>query len=133
MARVLPPWPASMFMAASRQTHRDQEYGGKAMRRAVLDSRAVRLGCHRNRMYTTRKRCPANGELQRKAQPCIPKTDGRVKTNTCICVHIRLNLSSFIQNSMHVDKLQQREEHFRSAKSAIPSCHRLAPELGQSR
>ena len=35
-----------------RQTHRGQEYRGRALQGAALDKQAFHVGCHRCRMYT---------------------------------------------------------------------------------
>ena len=37
-----------------RQTHRGQEYKGRAQQGAVLDKQACRVGCHRTQIYIMR-------------------------------------------------------------------------------
>ena len=64
---VLPPWFASMVMAALRQTHRGQEYRGRASQGAALDKQACRVGCHCARMYTMKTGCSFFSELQRSS------------------------------------------------------------------
>ena len=71
---MLPPWSASMVMAARRQTHRGQEYRGRAAQGAVLNKQAFRLGCHRTRTYTMTTRCSISGELQRSSQASTSTT-----------------------------------------------------------
>ena len=47
-----------------RQTHRGQEYRGRAWQGAVLDKQAIRVGCHLCRIYTMKPWCSNRGVLR---------------------------------------------------------------------